>query len=232
MTAARVRPGVISLSNSSHFPLVPYSNRVKPVTLPPGRAKLATNPPPDRVGGRREHDRHGAGRLQQRGHIRSSTCHNDVRRERNQFDRKAASAVKIAPSPASVDPDVAAFRPPGLQQPLPECGGKGLSFLVALDMHHQQPDPPHALSQLRPRRERPRRRRAAECGQQFPPSDGDGHTPLPREVREDNDTTPRACCPNSAATAPTFMALSSRWRSRPQHQQRTHALQQTIQGLR
>src|SRR5881396_2700122 len=26
--------------------------------------------------------------------------------------------------------------------------------------------------------------RAAECGQQFPPSDGDCHTPLPREVRK------------------------------------------------
>jgi hypothetical protein len=25
--------------------------------------------------------------------------------------------------------------------------------------------------------------RAAECSQQFPPSDGDCHTPLPREVR-------------------------------------------------
>src|SRR6516165_4848973 len=41
---------------------------------------------------------------------------------------------------------------------------------------------------LRPRRERPRRR-AAECGQQLPPCDGDCHTPLPREVRE--GTVPR-----------------------------------------
>src|SRR5262249_2004590 len=48
------------------------------------------------------------------------------------------------------------------------------------------------------RRERPRSR-AAECGQQFPPSDGDCHTPLPCEVRKGNDTTPRACCPNGAA---------------------------------
>src|SRR5215475_5158164 len=46
---------------------------------------------------------------------------------------------------------------------------------------------------LPPRRERPRRRRAAECDQQFPTSDGDCHTPLPREVRKGNDTTPRAC---------------------------------------
>src|SRR5262249_28390931 len=33
----------------------------------------------------------------------------------------------------------------------------------------------------------------AECDQQFPPSDGDCHTPLPCEVRKWNDTTPRAC---------------------------------------
>jgi len=40
---------------------------------------------------------------------------------------------------------------------------------------------------LRSRRERPRRRRAAEYSQQLPPSDGDCHTPLPREVRKGND---------------------------------------------
>src|SRR5215831_8031479 len=49
---------------------------------------------------------------------------------------------------------------------------------------------------LRACRERPRHRRATECGQQFPPSDGDCHTPLPCEVRKDNDITPRARCPN------------------------------------
>src|SRR5215475_4287545 len=52
---------------------------------------------------------------------------------------------------------------------------------------------------LRARREWPRRRSTAECGQQFPPSDGDRHAPLPREVRKGKDTTPRVCCPNSAA---------------------------------
>src|SRR6516165_1289675 len=35
--------------------------------------------------------------------------------------------------------------------------------------------------------------RAAECGQQFPPSDGDCHTPLPCEVRKTNNSTPPAC---------------------------------------
>src|SRR5205823_5630990 len=43
-TAARVTPGAISLSSSSHLPLTPYSDVVNPVALPPGRARLATKP--------------------------------------------------------------------------------------------------------------------------------------------------------------------------------------------
>src|SRR5262245_3854119 len=42
-------------------------------------------------------------------------------------------------------------------------------------------DARHSLALLRARCERPRRCRAAESGQQFPPSDGDCHTPLPCE---------------------------------------------------
>jgi hypothetical protein len=44
MTAARVTRGAISLSSSSHFPLMPYSNTVNPVALLPGCARLATRP--------------------------------------------------------------------------------------------------------------------------------------------------------------------------------------------
>jgi len=44
--AAHVRRGAISLSSSSHFALRPYSNPVNPVSLPPGRARLATKPAP------------------------------------------------------------------------------------------------------------------------------------------------------------------------------------------
>ena len=45
-TAARVTPGAICLSSSSHFPLRPYSNMRKPVALPPGRTRLVTKPAP------------------------------------------------------------------------------------------------------------------------------------------------------------------------------------------
>ena len=40
-TAARVTDGTIYLSSSIHFPLKPYSNWMKPVALPPGRAMLS-----------------------------------------------------------------------------------------------------------------------------------------------------------------------------------------------
>jgi hypothetical protein len=45
-TAARVTPGAICLSSSSHFPLRLNSKVRKPVALPPGRARLSTKPEP------------------------------------------------------------------------------------------------------------------------------------------------------------------------------------------
>ena len=45
-TATCVTRGATSLSSSSHFPAKPNSEVTNPVALPPGRAKLATKPPP------------------------------------------------------------------------------------------------------------------------------------------------------------------------------------------
>src|SRR5262249_30321687 len=45
-TATRTTLGAISLRSSSHFAAMPYSNKTKPVALPPGRAKLSTKPAP------------------------------------------------------------------------------------------------------------------------------------------------------------------------------------------
>jgi hypothetical protein len=67
-----------------------------------------------------------------------------------------------------------------------------LSFRIVRGQVHEYADAPHALALLRTRGEWPRGGRAAERGQQFPPSDGDCHAPLPREVRKGNDTTSRA----------------------------------------
>src|SRR5215472_1892608 len=86
---------------------------------------------------------------------------------------------------AIVDVDVAVLRPSKLSQFLLE---RVYVRIIEADEHTDA-----SLSKLLcTRRERPRRR-AAECGQQFPPSDDDCHTPLPCEVRKGNDTTSRAC---------------------------------------
>ena len=110
-TAARVTPGAICLSSSSHFPLMPYSNTVKPVTLPPGRARLSTKPAPtgsatlaNTIGTVRVACSNGAT-------VEAPLGQDDVRRERDQFGRVSANVVGIAVGPAGVDPHVAAVGP-------------------------------------------------------------------------------------------------------------------------
>src|SRR6516165_10763869 len=71
----------------------------------------------------------------------------------------------------------------------------------------------HVGRLLRARRERPRSRYAAECSQQFPPSDGDCHTPLPLEVRKWNDSTPRARGLHGSRRAGALKGRSARHRS-------------------
>ena len=46
MTATRVALGVTSLSSCSRLPLSSWASTDNPVTLPPGRARLATKPAP------------------------------------------------------------------------------------------------------------------------------------------------------------------------------------------
>ena len=114
-TATRATPGAISLSSSSHFPLMPYSNWTNPVALPPGRAKLATKPAADRIGNKHEYDRHRAGCLQQRCHAGSASGQYDIRSERDQFGGVSADAVGIARSPAMFYLKVLAYGPAQLR---------------------------------------------------------------------------------------------------------------------
>jgi hypothetical protein len=66
----------------------------------------------DRIDDLHEHDRHGAGRLQQRRRgYGASSSHEDVRRERGQFRRVSANVVGVGRGPASVDPHIATVGP-------------------------------------------------------------------------------------------------------------------------
>ena len=58
--------------------------------------------------------------------------------------------------------DIAPIRPAKPLQLFFECPNPGLSFWITLRTYHQHADAPHWLRFLRARRERPRRRRAAE----------------------------------------------------------------------
>ena len=60
ITATRLTPGAISLSNSNHFVLRLYSNIMKPVALPPGRRQAVDEAGADRVDDARKDDRHGS----------------------------------------------------------------------------------------------------------------------------------------------------------------------------
>src|SRR6516162_8676263 len=90
--------------------------------------------------------------------------------------RQCGKPIVMTFRPAIFDRDILAFDGAGFLQALVECRYEmcirtGRSAVEIADHRHRR--------LLRARRERPRDRRTAECGQQFPPSDGDCHTPPP-----------------------------------------------------
>src|SRR5262245_57856085 len=122
----------------------------------------------DRVDSHREHDRHGAGRLQQRGNGCSAGAgNNDVGRERGQFGRVSAKAVGVGRGPARLDLQVAAGSPAQLLQALQERRDADLCVGIVRGQGHEHADALHSLGLLRARRDRPGRCRAAEQGYQL-----------------------------------------------------------------
>src|SRR5262249_30413018 len=89
--------------------------------------------------------------------------------QRDEFLRKWLYLLRVR-CPAILDPDVATLRPAELPERFLEHGDAGLRFRVALGKRHQHADAPQALALLRPRRERPRCRRAAEQRDDLAPS--------------------------------------------------------------
>ena len=163
-------PGAICLSSSSHFPPMTVFEQRKPVALPPGRARLSTKPAPTGSATIGKHDRHGAGRLQQRPHGRGARGQDDVRRERDQFRRVFANFGGIGRGPAGVDAHVAADGPAQLRHRLQECPDAGLIFRIVRGCGQEHADPSHPLGLLRARRKRPRCRRTAEKRDELAPS--------------------------------------------------------------
>ena len=156
-------------SSSSHFPPMPYSKLVKPVTLPPGRARLATKPAADRIAATREHDRHGAGQPCCNAPTARRRCgHDDVGAARPISSQHAGSRSTLLSAQRY---SIATFRPSTQPASCSPC--RNAASDVPEIPHRRQcskkADHRHALGLLRPRRERPRRRRAAEQRDELAP---------------------------------------------------------------
>src|SRR6516162_1974991 len=80
------------------------------------------------------------------------------------FVRVSTTAVGIVGAPAVIDPHVAADGPSQFPQALCERRDAARCFGIVRSQVHEHADAPHPLRLLRPRRERPRDRRAAERG--------------------------------------------------------------------
>ena len=160
-TAARVTLGAICLSSSSHFPLKPYSNCIKPVALPPGRARLSTKPAP--TGSATFTNTTGTVRV---------ACNNGPKAEvpeaRMTSGASAANSAAylrmLAASPAPqriIDLQVAAVGPARLLQHLQQCLDARLRvWIVRGRAAVSTRCAASARWLLRARRERPRRRAA------------------------------------------------------------------------
>src|SRR5262249_52034571 len=151
----------------------------------------------DRIARRREHDRDDGCRLLGCEDWWGVMRENDIDLEPDQFGGDLSEALAASLGPANLDREIATVHPTKFAHPLHK-GGDPLTVCQRC-ARAQVPDGRQLARLLRARRERPRRRRAAECDQQFPPSDGDCHTRLPSEGRKGEDTPPRACCPGGAA---------------------------------
>src|SRR5262245_14093097 len=178
-TASLLTRGAVCLSASSHLVPIENSKLVRPVRLPPGCARFGTRPWP----------------------TGSTTCVNTIGTAPFCSRYATVTGVLLAKTRSGRMANSSAARPlPGAHHAVaPRCTAPNQTRSrcganqCGAERHIVSAYHEHADAPLRARRERPRRCCAAECGQQFPPSDGDCHTPLPCEVRKGNDTTPRAC---------------------------------------
>ena len=164
-------PGKSSRAISNCFGISSTPRFVVPVTLPPGRARLA-EAHLHRIGRSREDDRNGRNRLFDRQRARRI---GDDRRHStaDQFKRDDRHAIELSLRPTIFDRYILALDVPGFLQALPE---RDYCVLVAtrrpaVDECHQRP-----RGLLRSRRERPSRR-TAEGSDEFAPSKA--NLPLP-----------------------------------------------------
>ncbi len=133
------------LSSSSHFPLRPYSNALNPVVLPPGRARLATDPAP--TGSMTFANTIGTLRV-----IRCNATTFALAEARMTSGpsptNSSADRLRSASPPTSQRVSIRRLRPSvpaQFLQPVQECRETGLHFPIIRSTGHKHADAPFGL---------------------------------------------------------------------------------------
>jgi hypothetical protein len=169
-TATRVKLGAISLSSSSHLPLRPYSNAMKPVALPPGRAKLSTKPAP--TGSRIVVNTIGTVRVACNSGPKLVLPGAKITSGPSASSSAAYLRTRLA-SPAAQRVSIRTLRPsfqPNCCSPSKERRHADLIFGGVGGAGHKHAYTPHPLDLLRVRRQRPNESRAAQQRYKLAPS--------------------------------------------------------------
>ena len=115
---------------SNRFPYNPGAPALNPVTLPPGRARLATSPLADRVGRTNKDNWNHASRFLGRACWGASRCEDDIDLESNQLRREGGKPINISLRRSVFDGDVLSLNIGQIPKILPQCFGVG-RFAIA-----------------------------------------------------------------------------------------------------
>src|SRR6266516_7848854 len=115
MRPARATPGAISLSSSSHLPIISNADHFKidkgkPSNVAARMCQARDEALADRIVNHREDDGDGSGGLLQRGDDWSALSDDQIRRRGHQLRGISAKTLGIAAGEPKVDPDIVRFR--------------------------------------------------------------------------------------------------------------------------
>src|SRR5262249_49279482 len=165
-TATRVTPGAVCLSSSSHLAPMLNSQFMKPVALPPGRAKLSTKPAP--TGSLVAVNMIGTVRVAcSNGTTDEVAAAGMARRKRSHFGGVSANLGGIGRGPTGVDVQVAANGPAQWAEPLQERPETILPYRIVRGCRQEDTDAPRVLALLRAHEARPCRNGARAKGNRF-----------------------------------------------------------------
>src|SRR5215471_10376482 len=158
MIAARLSPGAISESSSSHLPPITACEPPKPVMFPTRLVEPRDNAAGDGVAHGHKDDWNRP-RLPLDGNGRYvRACQDDVGLQADQLLREGSYPIVVTTGPTNVQTNVATIGPTQVRKRSPERRDARLRYGIVFVAWHEHADPTHPLSLLCPHHHRPRRR--------------------------------------------------------------------------